>query len=147
VILGGFIDYAMASNTLTFGTSPELTTSAQATRLGFGARFVFVRTADRLVDLYGAADASFEHRGAETISSSGTMPTQSVSASGFSLAFGPGLRLWVHEKLAIGYAGRLRVTYLTGEFGALDVPPDESTTSASATAVGFDGTFQLLGVF
>ena len=75
------------------------------------------------------------------------MPTQNVSASGFSLALGPGLRLWVHEQIAIGYVGRLRMSYLSGEAGALTSTVSEDITEGSATTVAFEGMFQLLGVF
>ena len=43
------------------------------------------------------------------------MPTVTGSAAGFSLALGPGLRLWVHDQIAIGYVARLRINYLSGE--------------------------------
>jgi hypothetical protein len=77
----------------------------------------------------------------------GVTPTQTVSASGFSLAAGPGLRLWVHEQIAIGYVALLRISYLAGELGALPATPTEDTTDGSRTQVGFDGAFQILGVF
>ena len=70
-----------------------------------------------------------------------------VSAAGFSLALGPGLRFWVHEQIAVGYVARFRLTYLSGDSGALAVTTADAQTSASATTIGFDGTFQILGVF
>jgi hypothetical protein len=146
VIIGGFFDYGLTSlNVTTTGTSS--TESAQLVRVGAGARYTFVQSADRMVDLYGAGDVSFEYRSAEIPLVGGPMPTESVSAAGFSLAAGPGLRLWVHERLALGYAARLRMTYLSGEGGVFAAPATASTIDASATAIGFDGTFQILGVF
>jgi len=75
------------------------------------------------------------------------MPTATGSAAGFSLALGPGLRLWVHDQIAIGYVARLRVAYLTGSAGALGATPSDNTTDASRTDIGFDGVFQVLGIF
>jgi len=146
LILGGFLDYRLTSETSTL-TDTDITSSSQMLRLGFGLRHSFAQSADRRVDVYGAADASFEYRSGEARSMTGTTPTVSPSASGFSLALGPGLRFWVHEQIAIGYVARLRATYLSGGLGALTVPPSADETDTTQTAVGFDGTFQLLGVF
>ena len=75
------------------------------------------------------------------------MPTATSSAAGFSLALGPGLRLWVHDQIALGYVARLRVAYLSGSAGALDPTPSDNPTDASLTDIGFDGAFQLVGIF
>ena len=75
------------------------------------------------------------------------MPAATSSAAGFSLAIGPGLRLWVHDQIAIGYVARLRIAYLTGSAGALAPTPGEDPTDASQTDIGFDGVFQVLGIF
>jgi hypothetical protein len=146
LLLGGLFDYDLVSvSSSASGTS--VSTSQQRFRLGGGLRTSFVQSKDRLVDLYGAADLSFEYRSAEVLATSGTAPTATVSAAGFSLAAGPGLRLWVHAQIAVGYVARLRVTYLSGDGGALAATAAADATSASAVAVGFDGTFQLLAVF
>jgi hypothetical protein len=146
LILGGFFDYGLQSATAsTAGTN--VSTSAQLFRLGAGVRPTFIHSADRLVDLYGAAEASFEYLSAEVPSTGGSSPTTSVSAAGFAVAAGPGLRLWVHEQIAIGYVARLRLTYLSGDRGALGPAPSADASSSSTTAIGFDGTFQILGVF
>jgi hypothetical protein len=145
LILGGFFDYSLVSLTASPGGA-DITTSAQVFRLGAGARHTFVRSADRRVDLFGAADVSFEYQSAEVVATAGTGPTQSVGAAGFSLALGPGLRLWVHEQIAVGYAARFRLTYLAGDAGALTMTT-AADASAAATSIEFDGTFQLLGVF
>jgi hypothetical protein len=146
MILGGFFDYGLLSSTASVGGT-NVTTSAQLFRLGAGVRPTFIRSADRRVDLFGAAEASFEYRSGEVPSTGGSSPTTSVSAAGFSLAVGPGLRFWVHEQIAIGYAARFRLTYLSGDAGALASVPSADASSSSTTAIGFDGTFQLLGVF
>jgi hypothetical protein len=39
------------------------------------------------------------------------------------------------------------VTYLSGDAGALASTAAADATSASAVAIGFDGTFQVLAVF
>jgi hypothetical protein len=149
LILGGFIDYALTSVSETpAGASMSISTSAQLLRLGVGLRHSFLQSADRLVDLFGAADVSFDHVSADVPSTAGPQPTDSLSASGFSLAAGPGLRLWVHSQIAIGYVARLRVTYLSGAAGALvTLVPTDDASDASKTQIAFDGTFQLLGVF
>lgn len=147
LILGGFLDYGMTSLNLAAPGGATVTTSAQLLRIGAGLRHSFVQSADRLVDLYGAGDVSFDYQSAEVPSTGGTMPTQSTSAAGFSLALGPGLRLWVHDQIAVGYVARLRVTYLSGGAGALSATPTDSPIDASVTQIGFDGTFQILGVF
>jgi hypothetical protein len=146
MILGGFFDYGLRSSTASVGGT-NVTTSAQLFRLGAGVRPTFIRSADRRVDLFGAAEASFEYRSGEVPSTGGSSPTTTVSAAGFSLAVGPGLRFWVHEQIAIGYVARLRLTYLSGDAGALASVPSADASSSSTTAIGFDGTFQILGVF
>jgi hypothetical protein len=147
VIIGGFLDYALVSVNATPDGGTSITRSGQAVRIGAGVRHSFVHSADRLVDLYGAGDVGFESRSAEIPLVGAMTPTQTVSAAGFSLAVGPGLRLWVHDQIALGYAARLRLTYLSGDGGSLEAPATASTTATSATAIAFDGTFQILGVF
>lgn len=146
LILGGLFDYALQSTTVS-GGGTDVTASTQLFRLGAGVRHAFVRSADRLVDLYGAADASFEYHSAEAPVTGGAPAAATVTAAGFSLALGPGLRLWVHNQIAIGYAARLRLTYLSGDSGAIAATASSAQSSASATTIGFDGTFQILGVF
>jgi hypothetical protein len=146
-IIGGILDYGLTSVTATPDNGAPITISEQIFRLGAGLRQPIVRSADRRVDLYGAADATFVYKGAETESTMAGMPTVTGSAAGFSLALGPGLRLWVHDQIAIGYVARLRVTYLSGEQGALATVPNDNPTDASLTEVRFDGAFQILGVF
>ena len=148
IIVGGFLDYGMTSVSSSVGTTPATTQSASALRIGGGLRYTFLQSADRTVDLFGAIDASFEYRGAEIPPPAGTsMPAQTVSASGLSLALGPGLRLWVHENVALGYTARFRTTYLSGETAVATPTPTETTGDASSTDIGFDGSFQILGVF
>jgi hypothetical protein len=146
-IIGGFLDYGLTSKTRTPDSGAPITISEQIFRLGVGLRQPIMRSADRRVDLYGAADAAFLYQGAETASTMAGMPTATGSAAGFSLALGPGLRLWVHDQIAIGYVARLRISYLSGGFGALETVPNEDPTDASLTDVHFDGAFQILGIF
>ena len=146
-IVGGILDYGLTSLTATPDSGAAITIAEQILRLGAGVRQPIVRSADRRVDLYGAADATFVYKGTEAQSTMAGMPTATGSAAGFSLALGPGLRLWVHDQIAIGYVARLRITYLSGEQGALATVPDDNPTDASLTDVRFDGAFQLLGVF
>ena len=148
MIIGGFLNYRLTSLTATPDSGVPITSSQQLFQLGVGLRHPFLRSADRRVDLYGAADASFDYASVEvpTTTSAG-MPTATSSAAGFSLALGPGLRLWVHDQIAIGYVARLRVAYLTGSAGALTATPSDNPTDASTTAIGFDGVFQVLGIF
>jgi hypothetical protein len=146
LILGGIFDYDLLSLSSSAGGT-SVSTSQQRFRLGGGLRASFLQSGDRLVDLYGAADVSFEYRSAEVPATSGTAPTANVNAAGFSLAAGPGLRLWVHPQIAVGYVARLRVTYLSGDAGALAATAAADASSASAFAIGFDGTFQILAVF
>jgi len=146
-IIGGFLDYGLTSVTATPDSGAPITISEQIFRLGAGVRQPIVRSADRRVDLYGAADAAFLYKSAETASTMAGMPTATGSASGFSLALGPGLRLWVHDQIAIGYVARLRITYLSGAQGALATVPNDNPTDASLTEIRFDGAFQILGIF
>ena len=146
-VIGGILDYGLRSATATPDSGAPITTSEQTFRLGAGVRQPIVRSADRRVDLYAAADAAFVYQGAETKSTMAGMPTATGSAAGFSLALGPGLRLWVHDQIAIGYVARLRITYLSGALGALATAPNDDPTDASLTEIRFDGAFQLLGIF
>jgi hypothetical protein len=144
-IMGGFVDYVLTSATANAPGGDSSTTSRQSLRIGAGVRQPFVRSADGRVDLFGAMDFSFEHRSAEL---PGATTDQSSSASGFSLALGPGLRLWVHDQIAIGYTARLRMTYLSGSAAALTNNASiDPTLDTTLSAVAFDGTFQLLGIF
>ena len=145
MIIGGFLDYGLTSLTATPDSGVPLTRSQQLLRLGVGLRHPLLRSADRRVDLYGAADASFDYVSFEVPTT--TMPAATSSAAGFSLAIGPGLRLWVHDQIAIGYVARLRIAYLTGSASALAPTPGEGPTDASQTDIGFDGVFQVLGIF
>jgi hypothetical protein len=145
LIVGGAIDYGSSSVEVTAGGMSR-STSVSTFRLGAGLRYAFLSSADRRVDLFGAADLAAVFRSAENVAPDGSQaPTQ--SATGATLALGPGLRLWVHDQLAVGYVARLRLDYLSGEVGALTTPPSAESDSASATSIGFDGVFQLLGVF
>jgi hypothetical protein len=146
MILGGFFDYSLTSLSENL-SGVDVATSMQTFRLGFGVRQAFLRTADRRVELYGAGDVSFDHQSAEVPSTSGMTPTDSLSASGFSLALGPGLRLWVHDQISIGYVARLRLSYLSGSAGALLSPPIDDIADGSLTRAGFDGVFQILAGF
>jgi hypothetical protein len=143
LILGGFIDYGLNSVS---ASGVDAATSTQLVRVGGGFRHTFIESADRMVDLYGAGDASFEYRSSE-YPTYATPPSLTLSASGFSLAAGPGLRLWVHDQIAIGYLARFRVTHLSGAEGLLVTPQTMNNGDASSTLIGFDGAFQLLGVF
>jgi hypothetical protein len=141
LIVGGLIDYASSSLDVATATS-----SASTFRIGAGVRHTLLHSADRRVDLFGAADVSAVFLSATGTDAAGAgIPER--GATGVTFAFGPGLRLWVHEQLALGYAARLRIDYLSGEAGALMSPTTPDANSASATAIGFDGVFQLLAVF
>jgi len=146
LILGALFDYSLTSLSQTVA-DVNVSTSMQTFRLGFGVRQAFLRTADRRVELYGAGEVSFDHQSVEVPSTSGMTPTDSLSASGFSLALGPGLRLWVHDQISIGYLARFRLSYLSGGAGALVSPPVDETANGSLTKIGFDGVFQILAVF
>jgi hypothetical protein len=146
MILGGLFDYSLTSLSENVA-GVDVGTSIQTFRLGFGVRQAFLTTADRRVELYGAGDISFDHQSAEVPSTSGMTPTDSLSASGFSLALGPGLRFWVHDQISIGYLARFRLSYLSGSAGALLSPPVDDTVDGSLTRIGFDGVFQILAVF
>jgi hypothetical protein len=141
LIVGGLIDYASSSVDAS-GSS----TSSSTFRIGAGVRHTFVHSPDQRVEMFGAADASAVFRSAMGTDATGNAIPER-GAAGVTFAFGPGLRLWVHEQLALGYAARLRVDYLSGEAGAIASPATADTVSASATVIGFDGVFQLLAVF
>jgi hypothetical protein len=147
MVLGGFLDYALTSVTVTPSGGPELSNSMQLMRLGAGVRLPFLQTADRRAELYGVGDVSFDYKSAEVISTSGSMPTDSLSASGFSLALGPGVRLWVHDQVAIGYVARFRLSFLSGAAGVFTPIPTDDTTDGKLTQIGFDGVFQILAIF
>ena len=53
----------------------------------------------------------------------------------------------MHEQIALGYVARFRLTYLSGDAGATGATVSDDQTSGGATTIGFDGTFQILGVF
>ena len=143
MIIGGFIDYSLTSVTSTPPAGVETSISDQTFRLGVGVRQGFVRTADRRAELYGAADVSFDYKSTEL----GGNPSPSFSAAGFSLALGPGVRLWVTDQISIGYVARFRLAFLSGEAGALVTPAIDDPSDAKLTQIGFDGVFQILAVF
>jgi hypothetical protein len=144
LIIGGALDYTSASVTQMPAGAPSATTSTRALRFGAGVRYAFLRTADRRVDLYAAGDIDVVFSNAE-IPSGPTAPD--LSATGFSLAAGPGLRFWIHEHLALGYLARFQLTHLSGPQGGLVNPPTNDVTPVSSNTLGFAGTFQLLGMF
>jgi hypothetical protein len=147
MIIGGFLDYGLTSLTSTITGGTEVSTSMQLLRLGAGVRQAFLRTADRRVELYGAADVSFDYRSAELPSTSGSSPTDSLSAAGFSVALGPGVRLWLHDQISIGYVARFRLAFLSGETGVLAATPVDDPSDGKLTQIGFDGVFQILAIF
>ncbi len=138
IIIGAMLDYRSSSVTIHPGTD-TITNASSAVRFGAGARFTFLRSADHRVELVGAVDAGIVYATAETTGIS------DASASGLTIAAGPGLRFWVHEQIAIGYLARLRFTHLSGDAPALGGSVGDG--SASGRDVAFAGTFQILGVF
>jgi hypothetical protein len=147
LIAGGFVDYGLTSISETDTNGTEFTTSMQSVRIGAGLRHSIAHSADRMVDLYGAVDVSIDYRSAEYPTPGGSSSNLSLSATGFSLALGPGLRLWVYDQIAIGYVARFRLTHMSGSEGVIVAPQTISNIEASGTQAAFDGTFQLLGVF
>jgi hypothetical protein len=145
MIIGGFFDYGLTSITSTLAGGVDVANSMQTFRLGVGVRQAFLRSADRRVELYGAGDVSFDYKSAEVPVS--TTPSTSMSAAGFSLALGPGLRLWVHDQISIGYVARFRFSFLSGEAGVLGAMPTDDPTDSKLTQIGFDGVFQILAIF
>jgi hypothetical protein len=144
LVLGAGIDIEHTSVDITTGGSLSSTTFT----LSPGVRYTFVSTNEGRVDLYGAGDAGIVYTSADVVID-GSMPAQSASTFGFTLAGGPGLRVWVFDHLAVGYLARLRLTHVSGGAGAAPglaalLPPD---TDVSVTTFGFDGTFQILAVF
>jgi hypothetical protein len=146
VILGGFVDYGLTSAALNFPDNFEVRTASQLLRLGAGVRHTILQTADRRAELFGAADVSFDYRSAE-MPGSGSTPTDTLSAAGFSLALGPGVRWWILDQVSLGYAARFRFLFLSGEAGVFTMPPVDVTTDGTLTQVGFDGVFQILAIF
>ena len=146
LILGGFVDYGMTSLGLANAPGPDITRSAQLVRLGAGVRHSFVRSADRFADLYGAADASFEYRSAEVIRPAGchrprrSPPPASRSRSAPGSACG-----CTNRSPSATPPASARRTCPAG--GRAPAAPRRGVTDASLTQIGFDGTFQILGVF
>ena len=154
LVLGGSIDYSWSSQEFAAVNAGSTTSSTSTFLLGAGVRYPLVRTADRRVELTGLADASFAYTSGQAqqtnvpVGITLTSTTANVSANGFSLAIGPGLRFWVTEHLALGYAARLRLTYFSGDSGALGLTMATGATSpGTLTTLAFDGTFQIVGVF
>ena len=81
-VIGGILDYGLTSATATPASGTPITVSEQTFRLGAGLRQPIVRSADRRVDLYAAADAAFVYKGAETESTMAGMPTATGSIAG-----------------------------------------------------------------
>jgi hypothetical protein len=137
LIVGGSLDFASSSTSsaglsgasgssssgMSAATTTTATTSSSSLSLGGGVRYTFVSANDGRLDLFGAGDVGIVYSSVD-------------SASGFTVAAGPGLRLWVTDHVAVGYLARFRLTKLSGSNGAGD-----------ATTAGFGGTFQILGVF
>jgi hypothetical protein len=139
LIIGAMLDYLSSSVTVTPPSSGDITQSSSTLRFGAGARYPFLHSSDRRVELIGAVDAAVVYVAANTTGVS------DANASGVTLAAGPGLRFWVHEHIAIGYVARLRLTHLSGDAGTL--AGAEADGTASGTDIAFAGTFQILGVF
>ena len=138
-IIGGIVDYASSSETQTLGTLSN-TTSTSAVRLGLGMRFLLARTADRRVDLYGAGEM-----GVAVFTTSVGNQAQDQSAFGLTLGLGPGVRLWVHEHVAVGYTAIMRLTYRVARDEAFSGATD--TIETTRRDMSFAGTFQVLAVF
>jgi hypothetical protein len=147
--IGGEVDYTLASESITQGATMT-TLSSSAFLLGAGIRYPILQTTDHRVELTGLADAAVAYKSAEGPAAAGAGPVTaetSVSATGFSFAIGPALRLWLTEHLALGYAARLRLTYYSGSAGVLSTPITGDNSAASLTTVALDGTFQIVAVF
>jgi hypothetical protein len=132
LIVGGSLDFASTSTSTTTPVSAgsmTVTTSSSSFALGAGVRYTLVSANDGRLDLFGAGDVGFVHAGTSMLGTS-------ASASGFTVAAGPGLRLWVTDHVAVGYLARFRLTQLAGSDG-----------NGDATTAGFAGTFQILAVF
>jgi hypothetical protein len=149
LILGGLLDYAssVASLTTTGATGSTTSQSTSTLRFGAGARMPVIRTEDGRVDLFIAGELGLVRGSHEVVG--GPATSYNVSALGLTVAGGPGLRLWVHDHVAVGYAAQFRVTHLGGKAGAF---PQLTTgtapnTDASSTDLALEGAFQLLGVF
>jgi hypothetical protein len=149
MIVGASIDYLSSSFTVSGGTAtnnPRQSTSAF--RLSAGLRYPLIRTGDGRVDLFAAADAGIVQASNEVpIGSAGDV--SNATAFGFSAAAGPGLRLWIHEHVAIAYTGRARLTHLSGAAGAFAQAAGQAgpDLDAESTDFRFEGSFQILGVF
>jgi hypothetical protein len=149
LIIGGFLDYSSSSVAIkTDFTNQTDEVSASLFRLGAGVRYPLLRTEDGRVELFGAGELGLVRRTRE-VSSGGGGSATNVSAWGPSLAAGPGLRLWVHEHLAIGYVAEFQVIHLAGDQAAFPAAGANDITGvhAETTDVNLVGTFQLLGVF
>jgi hypothetical protein len=148
LIIGGFLDYSSSSVTLKADfTNSSDETASSLFRLGAGARYPLLRTEDGRVELFGAGEVGLNRRTREVSTGGGS--SANVSAWGPTLAAGPGLRLWVHEHVAIGYVAEFQVNHLSGDAAAFPSvgANDISGVHAETTDITLVGTFQLLGVF
>jgi hypothetical protein len=144
LIIGGFVDLASSSTRIGDGQG-AVTTSSTSFALGAGTRYTLMRAADGHVDLFGSGDVGVVR------TSSGTADGASTSLFGLTLAAGLGLRVWVYDNIAVGYLARLRFTRSSGsaqEAGSvLPANGAPAGTDASSDEFGFEGTFQVVGVF
>jgi len=149
LIIGAFLDYGSSSLTVTTNATNNSTEQASSLfRFGAGVRYPVLRSEDGRVELFGAGELGLVRRTREVSVSGGS--ATNVSAWGPSLAVGPGLRLWVHDHLAIGYVAEFQVTHLSGDPGAFPGATAADVTlglHAASTDIALAGTFQLLGVF
>jgi hypothetical protein len=145
-ILGGSLDFASTSVSVSQPMA-SATISSTSFRLAPGVRYTFVRASDGRVDLYGAGEAGVVYMSGDAVAS-GSTQSVSGSAFGFTLAAGPGLRIWIFDHLAIGYAALARLSHLSGQAAAFpDASQIDPSASASSTSFTLEGNFQILGVF
>jgi hypothetical protein len=147
LIVGGSLDYASSSSSVSATGIGSLEQSTSTLRVGVGARYAVLHSEDARAELFLAAGLGVVRVSNEVPTSPGS--AQNYTATGPSVAAGPGLRFWIHERIALGYVAQFRVTHLSGQVGAF---PElqlvtGSVDDASSTNISLEGTFQILGIF
>ena len=133
-VFGLTIDYRRSKTT----DAADTETVTSGTRFGMAVRAPVLATRDRRGDLILAGDIGLETDNTRVTTATFPQPT-SADGSGMTFAFGPGLRFWIIEQLAVSYLARLRVTSL--DYRGAYAP------AGADSLIGIEGAFQVTGVF
>jgi hypothetical protein len=115
----------------------DMETVTAGSRFGAGLRVPLITTRDGRGDMVLAVDFAY---GTDKTTTKNIFPEPPQNdGDGLSFAFGPGLRYWILDQLAVGYVVRFRTTSLNYR--------DVYSATGSSTTIGIEGAFQVTATF